>query len=176
MLKQRGLMSILSVFCMALIGCGGGDGAGAAKPAVQPAGQPAVPATIGGRSSSAYTNAPVPAGYTPPPAIEAAKPEYTVTAEELAKEFTADPEAAGKKHGNKVARIDGKVVKVWRSESGVKVLNLVGEGAMHLECGIMSDSFTAADALKEGDAVSVVGKIYGKLDKIISVDSCVIVK
>ena len=174
MLKQRVLMAILPVFCTALIGCGGGEGAGPG--AANPAGKPTVPATIGGRSTSAYTNAPVPAGYTPHPAIEPAKPEYTVTAEDLAKEFTADPEAAGKKHGNKVARIDGKVVKVWRSESGVKVLNLIGEGPMHLECGIMSDSFTAADALKEGQDVSVIGKIYGKLDKIISVDSCVIVK
>ena len=104
------------------------------------------------------------------------KSDLTISAEQLAKDYLTAPDEAAKKYKDKAVRIDGKVRKVTKDSLGVIILELDGVEGMFVSCGIPADAAATANALKPGQAVTVVGNCYGKLDNRVSVDSCEFIK
>lgn len=158
-------MTAASVFCAGLIGCGGGNnaGPGAAKPVTQ-----STPADAAKLRSQNYVASAAPSSSPKAIVSAAGEPaEFTVTAEQLAKDYAADRDAANAKYKGKTVRVDGKVRKIGDDGAGVSVLELIGDGELYIKSGIGSDSRAALAALKEGQDASFVGRIEGIQDNMI---------
>jgi hypothetical protein len=79
-----------------------------------------------------------------------------VTAEQLAADFTADPEAAGKKYYDRTLVVTGTVVKIKPFAKGLTInrLELKGDGKLVVDVGYNKPA--VADTYKVGDTVKVL--------------------
>lgn len=114
------------------------------------------------------------------PHEEIGKPQFTITAELLAKEFSDNEEEASKKYigtNNKpiVTEISGSVQDVLSDTSGISISFDTGDPLNGVSCAL--DKFTKQirTEFKSGDKVKLKGLITGKLTDIV-VDRCVILE
>lgn len=192
MLKQPLLVTISAALCSVLIGCGDGNNAASKTSNSTPPSSvaPPMPAPSGPTTTPAADPAAADAKGSPfgPPATTNANPsnavvsaagkpaEFTVTAEQMAKDFIADKAAATAKYVGKTVRVDGKVIKTGDDGAGVSVLKIVGDGEVRILSGVASESRPALAQLKEGQDVSVVAEIYGFKDNEIEMMYGVIIR
>lgn len=163
--------AVVSILLATLIGCGSGASSnrGPAPPTAS------APAPAEAAKSSSVTDGP--AETDVPPAAQKKEtvsamgepPEFTISAEELAKEYLDDAEAADKKYQRRTVRLDGKVHEVAVNQNGVKLVILAGDGDLNVECLIAFNSVGFANTLKPGQEASVVGQIDGLKDEKITV-------
>jgi hypothetical protein len=98
-------------------------------------------------------------------------PSITISPEELAKEYQADPEATAKKYDEKYLRLEGDVVSLTLGEKGQigrtpDKLVLKGNGAVQIECWFIGDFRGKEPENAQGQArLKVVGMFKKDTDK-----------
>ncbi|MDB5348007.1 MAG: tRNA anti-like [Schlesneria sp.] len=99
------------------------------------------------------------------------EPEIKVSAEQIAKDYSTEPAAAGVKYTGKFFRIEGKIHKLEITKDGVRTLILEGHGGLDIHCIVGAQSWTLYKSLKVDQNVSVVGKVYGVINNAVSVSA-----
>ena len=95
------------------------------------------------------------------PSLKNAAPDYTVTMQGLIQEFSTGDSAAQQKYLGKVVEVSGTVKKIVASDSAA-VLNLGDTSSLSLvQCQIDARHNADVKNIKEGDAVTVKGKLAG---------------
>lgn len=98
-------------------------------------------------------------------------PSITISPEELAKEYQADPEATGKKYDEKYLRLEGDVVSLTLGQKGQigrtpDKLILKGNGAVQIECWFIGDFRDKEPENAQGQArLKIVGMFKKDADK-----------
>lgn len=101
-------------------------------------------------------------------------PAPALTADQLAKEFTADKEATKKKYDDQWLIIEGEMIDTGTSKSGTLMLRMKGTDKMAVECFFPPDFKDDVAKLKAGQKVKVIGKgsIFTQADDKPGLDQC----
>ena len=97
-------------------------------------------------------------------------PSITISPEELAKEYQADPEATGKKYNEKYLRLEGDVVSLTLGKKGElgrtdDKLVLKGNGAVQIDCWFIGDFRSKEPENAQGQArLKIVGMFKKDFD------------
>jgi flagellar basal body-associated protein FliL len=95
------------------------------------------------------------------PSLKNVTPDYTVTMNGLIQEFSANDSAAQQKYLGKVLEVSGTVKKLVNSDSAA-VLNLGDTSSLSVvQCQIDARHNDGVKNIKEGDQVTVKGKLAG---------------
>lgn len=119
-----------------------------------------------------------PAAAATPGPVEAAtaavpKPDLTVSAVELIKDYAGGKDAADRKYKGKTVRVTGTVLGVKTNADGVTVVQLNGEGGRRVDCGIAAAAAARAKALAAGQTATLQGECSGShSEDSVSVDLC----
>jgi len=90
------------------------------------------------------------------------KPDYSITATGLIKEFEANEAASNTKYLDKVIRVEGLVKELARDEKGFYSIILGDTASMSsVRCSIDSVHAAGAAAVKQGSAIAVKGICSG---------------
>lgn len=90
------------------------------------------------------------------------KPDYSVSATELLKEFETSEQAANKKYWDKVLRVEGMVKDLTRDDKGFYSIILGDTSSLSsVRCSVDSAHGAEAAALKKGTVVAVKGICSG---------------
>src|SRR5262245_33123810 len=150
----------VSVLCsvalaVALVGCGGGD-------------------KEGGGGKGGIDDEAAKRGKQAGPA----KPDFSVTAEVLAKEFLAEEKATDTKYKDKVIEISGPVSQLIFADD-TAVVNLKGANkdekdilGVSFNCGLQPGHRDAGARLNKGQKVQLVGKYQAKLGSFVNLYDC----
>lgn len=90
------------------------------------------------------------------------KPDYTVSATELLKEFETSEQVANKKYWDKVLRVEGMVKDLTRDDKGFYSIILGDTASLSsVRCSVDSAHGAEAAVLKKGAVVAVKGICSG---------------
>lgn len=90
---------------------------------------------------------------------KAPKPEFTMTAAELANGFT-DEEAGNKKYKGKVVQVSGTVSEIGQDPMGAPFVSMKGDNDMVGVAGMFTeDDQDAVSKIKVGDKLSIIGTV-----------------
>jgi tRNA_anti-like len=87
-------------------------------------------------------------------------PALTYTAEEMAKEWAKDKEAASRKWKDKVLIVSGEVGDSKANDVGAISVFLKAGEKLRVDCGFTAFAKDIAGKLKQGDKVKVVGEFF----------------
>lgn len=87
-------------------------------------------------------------------------PALTYTAEEMAKEWAKDKEAATRKWKDKVLIVSGEIGDTRANDVGAISVFLKAGDKLHVDCGFTAFEKDVAGKLKKGDRVKVVGEFF----------------
>ena len=94
--------------------------------------------------------------------IASAKEDYSISAEEFYKEYSANEEAANKKYLNKIISVNGKISEIQLENANEPTLALkTTEDGITVSCGFDSKRLKDLKSLKTGDLVKIKGKCDG---------------
>lgn len=105
--------------------------------------------------------------------LSSAKPDYTVTAVQLQKEFEIDEAAASSKYINKIVEVTGTISSIETS-GNVVTINIKTDNDVSSVICTLSGSVPVAE-LKTGDEVTVRGECSGFLMDVL-LNNCNIVR
>mgnify|MGYP003887910433 CR=1 FL=1 len=104
--------------------------------------------------------------------LDNVKPEYTLTANQLYKEFNEDENAALIKYEGKVVEVTGKIIAVTQTDS---ISNVVLGAEAALFGGVNCSFNNLEDNLQKENIVSIKGQCQGYLTSVI-LNNCVMGK
>jgi tRNA_anti-like len=100
------------------------------------------------------------------------EPAYSLSAEELYKQFDSNEEEANKTYLGKIIQVSGRVNQLARDE-GKTSIYMETNGMNAVSCQMEAGSEKMAEAIKEGDNTTLKGICTGMLMDVVLVD-CVI--
>ncbi len=90
------------------------------------------------------------------------KPDYSVTATDLVKEFSENEQASNKKYWDKVIRVEGMVKELIKDEKGFYSIALGDTNAMSsVRCSVDSAHGSGAASVQKGNIIVVKGICSG---------------
>jgi len=90
------------------------------------------------------------------------KPDYTISATELLKEFEANEQVSNKKYWDKVIRVEGMVKELAKDDKGFYSIILGDTASMSsVRCSVDSVHGNEAAAVKQGSIIAVKGICSG---------------
>src|SRR5262249_20789801 len=104
-------------------------------------------------------------------------PGVSVTAQDLAKEFAADRQAARKKYDDKWAVVTGEVIARTKSDLCAVVLTVKGDGDITLACCFGEAYKRTTEGVKVGSQVELFGKLQVSSEpkeKVIGLNYCLV--
>lgn len=111
--------------------------------------------------------------YRAPVDFRGVKPDYTVTASEIQKQFENDEKTASEKYINKIVEVSGIVASV--SETGSNQSNIALKTDNDMSSVICSVKTDPTAGIKEGNKITIRGSCSGYLMDVL-LNNCVIVK
>lgn len=106
------------------------------------------------------------------PSLENTTPDFTLTAENLYNEFSADEKEALKIYEGKVIQVEGEILSISQSDS-ISNIVLNADGALF---GAVNCSFkNLKPSFQKNDNVTVKGRCQGYLNSVV-LNNCAIVK
>jgi len=90
------------------------------------------------------------------------KPDFSLAATDLGKEFETDEQASNKKYSDKVVRVEGIVKEIIKDDNGYYSLALGDTASLSsVRCSIDSVHSQEAAAVKKGSVIAVKGICSG---------------
>ena len=86
---------------------------------------------------------------------------FTVTADELIKEFQQNDSAANKKYAEKIITINGKIAETEAADSSINIKMMDTLTGSYIIFAFQEQHIKDAKQLKEGDMVSIKGSCSG---------------
>lgn len=111
--------------------------------------------------------------YRAPADVSGLRPDFTITAQELQKQFENDETAASSKYINKIVEVTGIVSSV--TEVGPNQKNIALKTGTDMSSVICTVKTDPAAGIKEGDEIRIRGECSGYLMDVL-LNNCVIVK
>ncbi len=106
------------------------------------------------------------------PSLHKIIPDYTMTADDLFKEFEADENSSLLKYESKVLEVTGKVFMVTKTDS---ISNIILEAEDAMMGGVNCSFKKLENSLQKNDIVIIKGRCQGYLTNVI-LNNCVLVK
>jgi putative nucleic acid binding protein len=92
-------------------------------------------------------------------------PASVLTADQFAREYGADPEAAGKKYEKQHIILTGEIINKTVNDVGAISLELKGDGKTRVKCAFTAFERDMAEPLMVGDKIKVLGEYTLNFDK-----------
>lgn len=114
--------------------------------------------------------------YKPARSYRHARPDISVQAEEMIRDFATDEKAAEKKYLNKVVEVQGNIYEISLDDRGLTSINLfVDNEVTMISCAMDSADNAEYSRLTKGSNVKIQGQCSGLLMDIV-MNKCVLVK
>jgi hypothetical protein len=113
------------------------------------------------------------------PAIDDGSPAIVVRVKDLEKEFDENELAADTKYKNKIVEVAGEVLSISRNDKPGKITVELVDAGQTVECHFSNwgkANVAELGQLQVGQGVRIRGICQGKVDGIVTVDSCSLVK
>lgn len=109
--------------------------------------------------------------------VKNAKPAFTITAQELFKEYESNEVSADTKYKEKVVQVSGTVSDIGKDilDNPYVVVGSFGDLGLGVQCTFAESQNATISELKKGDAVSIKGTCNGSLMHV-QLNSCVLIK
>lgn len=112
----------------------------------------------------------------PDKSVSKLKPDYQVSASDLAQEYESDPEKSDKKYIDKIIEVTGTITEISKDQNDSFVFILKQEDSnTGVLCTLSQENDKKASSYKSGDIVTIRGTCSGMLFEVV-LNKCAIVK